>query len=67
MDFLASIENEIIAKLMFCGILDRLHADMNTENNPLVKEALWGASNIAAHSSEYVKQMTENAVFDKII
>jgi hypothetical protein len=52
---LSSSSLQVTANLMFQGILDRLHADMNTEIPTLVHEACWASSNITADSSDNVK------------
>jgi hypothetical protein len=54
-NMLSSSSLQVTANLMFQGILDRLHADMNTEIPTLVHEACWASSNITADSSDNVK------------
>lgn len=56
-----------VQRLIDIGLLDILYSYLNTSNLKLLKETIWGISNIAAGTLSQINRIYESKILDKII
>lgn len=66
-NILTASDPSIVERCLFCGVLDKLTNILYQSNSNIIKECLWGFSNITAGPSTHVAKFVESDAFDRIL
>lgn len=66
-NILTTSDPAIIERCLLLGVVDKLTSILYQSNSQLIKEALWGFSNITAGPGSHIEAFINNSAFDRVV